>query len=93
MNKALLLLAGVACLLLLILYAPDKTISPGHLGKAHASLEKDCLACHELKSGVSTEKCIQCHKLQNIGLDTATGKHKFFTNSSAFNAFVATQSY
>ena len=26
-------------------------------------------------------------------LDQATGKHKFFTNSSAFNAFVATQSY
>jgi len=26
-------------------------------------------------------------------LDEATGKHKFFTNSSAFNAFVATQNY
>ncbi|MGI5978603.1 MAG: endolytic transglycosylase MltG [Oscillospiraceae bacterium] len=26
-------------------------------------------------------------------LDSATGKHKFFTNSSAFNSFVATQSY
>lgn len=26
-------------------------------------------------------------------LDTATGEHKFFTNSSEFNAFVATQNY
>ena len=26
-------------------------------------------------------------------LDSATGKHRFFTNSGAFNAFVATQSY
>jgi UPF0755 protein len=26
-------------------------------------------------------------------LDTATGKHKFFTNSGEFNAFVATQNY
>ena len=32
-------------------------------------------------------------KYYYYALDTATGKHKFFTNASEFNAFVATQNY
>ncbi len=36
---------------------------PGELSAAHASLEKDCAACHSAFGGISEADCIGCHAL------------------------------
>lgn len=39
----------------------EKTVSPGKLSKAHAFLDKDCMACHTPMKGVQRESCVVCH--------------------------------
>lgn len=53
---------------------PNLMFSPGRLKSGHASLASDCFACHQLFSGISSEKCISCHKVETIGLTTTEGK-------------------
>jgi hypothetical protein len=37
-------------------------VSKGRLSSAHASLEKDCAACHKSFRAVTSEKCSTCHE-------------------------------
>lgn len=39
----------------------QRQVSPGPLSKAHASIERNCAACHTPMTGVDTTKCIACH--------------------------------
>lgn len=39
----------------------QRLASPGPLSAAHASLEKDCAACHTSVKGVDSARCISCH--------------------------------
>jgi len=52
---------------------PHDMVSPGNLRPAHAALEKDCFACHTAFRGVSSDRCVACHKVANIGLRTTRG--------------------
>lgn len=52
---------------------PHDMVSPGNLRPAHAALEKDCFACHVPFRGVSSDQCIACHKVADIGLRTTRG--------------------
>jgi len=42
-------------------------ISPGRLSRGHAALEAECFACHRPFGGVSSEKCLSCHKIGKDG--------------------------
>lgn len=57
-------------------------ISPGELAEPHAFLEgvKNCLKCHELGAGLSTQKCLDCHKEIAAGVSSRRGYHHQVAN-------------
>ncbi len=68
------ILVNLAALLLLVVFAPQLMIQPGKLSDAHAELGNDCFACHRPFLGSSPDKCMQCHKVEEIGLKTTKGQ-------------------
>ena len=74
-NKAvtLIVLANLAALVLLAIFLPHLMISPGKLIDAHAELATDCFACHSPFVGSTPRKCIECHKVAEIGITTTKG--------------------
>jgi len=55
----------------------EAQVSPGKLAKQHEALEglKNCLKCHELGSGPSAKKCLECHREIAVRLDDKRGYH------------------
>ncbi|MFC1586608.1 hypothetical protein ACFL5V_13760, partial [Fibrobacterota bacterium] len=39
----------------------------------HEPISNDCFACHTITKGTPDEKCLSCHKLDDIGLRTTNG--------------------
>ena len=79
------------CIIGIYLY-PHAMINPGELLKGHQKLNNSCNSCHEPFWGISNEKCISCHAINKIGMDTlwkedSLNKKKinFHTNLSAQN--------
>jgi hypothetical protein len=52
---------------------PHLMISPGPLASGHAALATDCFACHAPWRGATSDRCIVCHALPDIGLRTTKG--------------------
>ncbi len=52
---------------------PHLMVSPGPLMPAHATLATDCFACHAPFSGASTDRCVACHAVADIGVRSTTG--------------------
>jgi len=52
-------------------------ISPGDLSKAHANLEgvSNCTKCHDVGNKVTREKCLDCHKVLKLLIDSNKGFH------------------
>jgi hypothetical protein len=48
-------------------------VGPGKLIPGHKQLETDCFACHASLSGASSERCVSCHKPDQIGRLTSAG--------------------
>lgn len=65
--------ANLVVLLALVFVFPHLMVSPGPLMKGHAALATDCFACHAPLRGASTERCVACHALPDIGLRTTQG--------------------
>ena len=65
--------ANLLLLVLLAVFVPHLMIAPGKLIDAHVSLETDCFACHTPFLGSSSERCVACHKVDEIGLKTTQG--------------------
>ncbi len=65
--------AGVVILLVLAIIYPLPMISPGRLIDGHAELETDCFACHTPLIGSRSAKCVECHKVADIGLKDTKG--------------------
>jgi hypothetical protein len=65
--------ANLIILVLLTLFVPELMISPGKSIDAHAEISSDCFACHTAFIGSPSEKCIVCHKVEEIGLKTTKG--------------------
>jgi Class III cytochrome C family len=63
-------LIGLAALIFLY---PHLMVAPGSLIPAHVSLQTNCFACHSPFRGAVAERCITCHKVAEIGLNTTTG--------------------
>jgi hypothetical protein len=74
-NKTILLVVAVnlTVLVLLAIFYPQLMISPGKPIEAHAELATDCFACHTSFIGSPAEKCIACHKVEEIGKITTKG--------------------
>lgn len=49
---------------------PYEMLNPGALIKGHQNIKTKCLECHNPFWGISSEKCIGCHKLSEIGKDS-----------------------
>ncbi len=73
MKKIIALLIIILCSWL-IAYYPYLMVNPGPLVKGHQEIKNKCLSCHQPFWGISTQKCIACHNLSDIGRDTIAGK-------------------
>jgi hypothetical protein len=51
-------------------------IGPGHMIAGHKELETKCLNCHVPFQNTSNQLCVNCHKVQDIGVLTTKG-YKF----------------
>ncbi len=71
MKKIIALVIIVLCAWLIATY-PYRMLNPGELVKGHQDLKDKCYSCHKPFWGIETQKCIACHKLSDIGKDTAT---------------------
>ena len=74
-NKTVIIIVAInlAILVLLAILFPQLMISPGKPIEAHAELTTDCFACHTTFIGSPSEKCIACHKVDEIGKVTTKG--------------------
>ena len=75
MNKFLkiVLAANLIVLAILAFVYPHLMVGPGKLIPGHSQLETDCFACHAPFVGSVTERCISCHKPEDIGRLTTLG--------------------
>jgi len=69
----IIVLANLAVLLLLVIFAPQLMIEPGKLIDAHLELTDDCFNCHTPFIGSTPDKCMECHQVNEIGLKTTKG--------------------
>lgn len=65
--------ANLVVLVVLVLVYPHLMVSPGKLIPGHAKLDSDCFACHTTFTGAESEKCVTCHKPEDIGKLTSVG--------------------
>jgi len=74
-HKTILLIVAVnlAALVLLAIAVPHLMISPGNTLQGHAEFADDCFACHTPFIGSTSQKCIACHKVEEIGIRTTKG--------------------
>lgn len=77
------LAANLFALAILAFIYPHLMVGPGKLIASHAKLETDCFACHGPFVGASTERCMSCHKPDDIGKLTTLGQpiHKPLTHT------------
>jgi len=52
---------------------PHLMVSPGPLVKGHAELTRHCFACHAPLRGASSDRCVECHAIANVGVRTTKG--------------------
>jgi hypothetical protein len=76
MSKTLkiVLAANLIVLAILAFVYPHLMVGPGKLIPSHSKLETDCFACHAPFTGTTTERCITCHKPEDIGKLTSLGQ-------------------
>lgn len=72
-HLVVLLWVNVIALVCLAVFMPHLMVAPGKLIDAHAELASDCFACHSPFTGSSPAKCIECHAVEKIGLETTKG--------------------
>ncbi len=68
------LAANLIALTVLAFVYPHLMEGPGPLIPGHKSLNVDCFACHAAFRGAASERCVVCHKPQEIGRVTTQGQ-------------------
>ena len=71
--KAVLAINLIVITVLVFIY-PQLMVAPGKLIPGHKQLDTDCFACHAPFSGVTSERCVTCHKPADIGHLLTTGQ-------------------
>ncbi len=74
MNKLIALVIILVFALFIYKY-PYAMINPGELVEGHQDIKEKCFSCHIPFGGISNDKCISCHKISDIGIET-TGLQK-----------------
>lgn len=69
--KKLLVLGIMAVVVGLMFYFPHLMLNPGQLSAGHQDLESKCASCHEPFWGISSDRCMKCHKPEAIGKDSS----------------------
>jgi hypothetical protein len=64
---------NLAAIAVLVFVFAELMISPGKLIDGHRALETDCFTCHTVFLGASSQKCVSCHKVADIGVMTTRG--------------------
>jgi Class III cytochrome C family len=82
--KKIYVIGIIAIIIFLMVQLPHAMINPGELVEPHQKLNDSCMACHAPFWGVSNEKCINCHKLADIGKNN-TGKQETILFHSKLN--------
>ena len=80
------IVANLVGLVALVFVFPGAMVSPGELVPAHAKLANDCFACHAPFRGTTTDRCVQCHALTDIGVRTTTGAVIEYATKSRISA-------
>lgn len=70
----IILAVNLAALALLVFAYPHLMLEPGNLIPGHKQLDKDCFACHTPLRGATSERCLDCHKPDDIGRLTTKGQ-------------------
>ncbi len=70
----LILAANLLLLTVLVFVYPHLMVGPGKLIPGHKHLETDCFACHAPLTGASSQRCVGCHKTEDIGRLSSTGQ-------------------
>lgn len=73
MRALVALFATLVFSLILMIEYPDVTIKPGRLSAGHHALDRDCMKCHALFRGAQAEKCVSCHRPEQIGRQRVDG--------------------
>jgi hypothetical protein len=56
--------------ILLMVQFPHWMLSPGEVIEGHQNIKNKCSECHQAFSGIDSQKCISCHKLDSIGMNS-----------------------
>lgn len=85
--KKFYVIGGIAVLIWLMIRFPHIMINPGELMADHQEMNNKCTDCHDPFMGISNDKCISCHKLSEIGMDSSGSKTSlsFHTKFSGIN--------
>jgi hypothetical protein len=68
------LAANLIAFAILAFVYPHLMVGPGKLIPGHSKMEADCFACHAAFTGADSQKCISCHKPEDIGRLTTVGQ-------------------
>lgn len=77
--------ANLAVATVLTFVVAHLMVSPGKLIEGHTETETDCFACHDAFLGSSTAKCVECHKIADIGRITTKGVAVVSTKLNPFH--------
>ncbi len=83
--KNLIILVITASLVWLMMKFPKEMINPGKLTVVHQELNNKCTACHDMFWGVSSQKCMVCHQLSEIGKDSLGDKNSILFHENLKN--------
>jgi hypothetical protein len=70
----IILAVNLVAMTVLVFVYPHLTVGPGKLIPGHKELSTDCFACHAPLTGASSERCLSCHKPDDIGRLTTKGQ-------------------
>jgi len=61
-------------IILIVLSAkfPRIMLNPGELTDGHQKTKDDCLVCHKPFWGIESDRCISCHKIEEIGMNDSS---------------------
>lgn len=62
-----LIISGIVIVCVVLMYKyPHAMLNPGELTEGHQKLKDDCFSCHNPFWGIPNDKCIACHKPEDI---------------------------
>jgi nitrate/TMAO reductase-like tetraheme cytochrome c subunit len=77
----------IVTMIILSFTSPHLMLNSGELSEGHQDIENDCFKCHTAFQETPNSKCIACHAIDKIGLDTVSNN----TNNILFHKALGNQ--